>query len=174
MTNDQDPNPNEVGVERVTVVDAGRWKAIRLRALLDASSAFGATYAAVSQWSAADWDRRMLQLAGDRQAGYLAVDGDADVGMTGGALDDADPTRAGLISMWVAPAHRARGVGRLLVARVAAWARSRGATTLTLHVTSSNAGARRFYDQLGFAPTGRTEPYPNDPALVEFEMSRPL
>jgi len=31
-----------------------------------------------------------------------------------------------------------------------------------------------FYERLGFIRTGRTEPYPNDPALIEYEMSRPV
>jgi hypothetical protein len=29
-----------------------------------------------------------------------------------------------------------------------------------------------FYRRLGFEGTGRTEPYPNDPAVVEYEMVR--
>jgi len=39
-------------------------------------------------------------------------------------------------------------------------------------VTSSNHAAMEFYGRLGFSMTGRTEPYPNDPALMEYEMSR--
>ena len=34
--------------------------------------------------------------------------------------------------------------------------------------------SQRFYQQLGFTPTGRTEPYPNDAALIEFEMSQTI
>jgi ribosomal protein S18 acetylase RimI-like enzyme len=41
-------------------------------------------------------------------------------------------------------------------------------------VTSRNDAAMRFYERLGFKRTGRTEPYPDDPALVEYEMARPL
>ena len=31
--------------------------------------------------------------------------------------------------------------------------------------------AIHFYERLGFALTGRTEPYPNDPSLKELEMA---
>jgi len=31
-----------------------------------------------------------------------------------------------------------------------------------------------FHQRLGFTLTGRTEPYANDPALIEYEMSRPI
>ena len=41
-------------------------------------------------------------------------------------------------------------------------------------VTSSNDAAIRFYERLGFAKTGRVQPYPNDGALVEYEMGKDL
>jgi ribosomal protein S18 acetylase RimI-like enzyme len=72
--------------------------------------------------------------------------------------------------MWVAPTHRRRGVGQLLVNAVIDWARSRSARALSLMVTCTNDPAIRFYQQLGFTKTGRTEPYPNDSSLVEYEM----
>jgi ribosomal protein S18 acetylase RimI-like enzyme len=37
-------------------------------------------------------------------------------------------------------------------------------------VTCNNDGAIGFYERLGFKKTGRTEPYPNDDTLMEFEM----
>ena len=52
------------------------------------------------------------------------------------------------------------------------WARGRSARALQLMVTSNNEPAMRFYERLGFTRTGRTEPYPNDPAVIEFEMAR--
>jgi len=45
---------------------------------------------------------------------------------------------------------------------------------MRLMVTSNNAPAISFYLQLGFACTGRSEPYPNDASLVELEMLRRL
>jgi len=161
-------------VQLITPAEGCRWKALRLGALRDAPSAFGSTHAQVSRWSDAEWDRRVALLCGDSQAGYMACDGTADVGMAAGVLADGEPTRAALISMWVTPSHRGRGVGRLLVTRVADWSRSRGVRTLCLTVTSNNAVAVAFYQRLGFTMTGRTEPYPNDPALVELEMARAL
>ena len=102
------------------------------------------------------------------------MDGDVGCGIAGSFLDEDDRTRAHLISMWTAPTHRQQGVGRLLVNEIAIWARLRGADLLQLMVTSSNDAARLFYQRLGFARTGRTEPYPNDPGLIEYEMARAL
>jgi len=61
-----------------------------------------------------------------------------------------------------------------LVNEVLNWARRQDARTLLLMVTSNNDPAISFYRRLGFTHTGRTEPYPNDPARAEVEMSRPI
>src|SRR5215472_8981345 len=100
------------------------------------------------------------------------MDAGAACGIAGSFLDQSDPTRAHLISMWTAPTHRQRGIGRLLVNAVLNWVRGRNARVLQLMVTSNNEPAIRFYQRLGLTQTGRTEPYPNDPAVVEYEMSR--
>src|SRR5436305_12466252 len=65
---------------------------------------------------------------------FLAMDRDIACGIAGSFLDENDPTRAYLISMWTAPTHRQRGIGRLLVKEVLNWARSRNARILQLMV----------------------------------------
>ena len=54
------------------------------------------------------------------------------------------------------------------------WAGEQSFRVLKLAVTSNNETAIAFYMRFGFSLTGRTEPYPNDPALVECEMSKTL
>jgi ribosomal protein S18 acetylase RimI-like enzyme len=39
-------------------------------------------------------------------------------------------------------------------------------------VTSNNHAAIEFYERMGFSMTGNTEPYPNDPLIIEYEMSQ--
>lgn len=152
---------------------AGTLKAVRLSALLDTPTAFGSTYAVESQWSEAEWERRAAQWQSDRSTCYLAWDGDRACGIVAGFIDQADSTTAHLVSMWVAPEYRRCGVGQSLVESILEWARSRGVNTLVLTVTSNNDTAARFYERLGFAPTGQAGPYRNDPTLSEFVMSRP-
>lgn len=158
----------------ITTESAITLKSIRLRALQDAPLAFGSTYATESKVSDLVWKERAAQWNNDRAMGYIAWDGDEACGMARCLLDTDDATTAQLISIWVAPTHRSGGIGRLLVNSLIDWARTRSAERLRLMVTSNNDGAIRFYEQLGFSKTGRTEPYPNDAALVEFEMIRPL
>lgn len=153
---------------------AAAFKSVRLRALLDSPTAFGATHAGESQLTDAQWLHRARQCAGEANAGFLAMDGDTACGLVRATPDDQSAAVAWVESMWVAPSHRKQGVGRLLVNQIVVWARAKGLRTLKLSVTSNNEPAIRFYRGLGFIPTGQTEPYPHDPALVECEMALKL
>jgi ribosomal protein S18 acetylase RimI-like enzyme len=161
-------------LELITAHNVQAFKQVRLCALQDTPSAFGSTYANESRLTDADWLQRAARWNGERGIGFLAMDGSTACGIAGSFLDEIDSVRAHLISMWTAPAYRRSGIGRMLVDEIAAWARQRGAETLQLMVTSSNEPAILFYRRLGFTQTGRTEPYPNDANLIEYEMSRPL
>lgn len=163
-----------ITIDPVTQKNVSLFKKVRLRALQEAPYAFGSTYAKEAEFDDAEWLRRVERMNGERGIGFLAMDGEAGCGIVGAFLDANDATQAQLVSMWTAPAHRQRGVGRLLVNEVLVWARRRKACMLLLMVTSNNEAAIRFYEKLGFTRTGRTEPYPNDPAVLEYEMSRPV
>jgi ribosomal protein S18 acetylase RimI-like enzyme len=161
-----------IKVQPITQLNASTFKAVRLRALQEAPYAFGSTYTQESQFAESEWQTRVERMTGHRGAGFLAMDGETACGIVGSFLDQDDPTRAHLISMWTAPSHRQQGIGRLLVKEVLDWARRRNAHTVLLMVTSNNEPAIQFYERLGFSRTGRTEPYPIDPAVLEYEMSR--
>lgn len=163
-----------ITIEPITPRNVSVFKDVRLRALQDTPLAFGSTYADERKLTDADWLNRATRWNGERGVGFLAFDGGAPCGIAGSFLVETDPTQAKLISMWTAPTHRQRGVGRLLVHQVLNWARLRHVHTLLLMVTSVNDSAIRFYERLGFTRTGRTEPYPHDSAIIEYEMSLPI
>ena len=164
-----------ITIERITPQNVAAFKEVRLRALKGTPLAFGSTYAEELKLSDTDWLNRATRWNGERGVGFLAFDDrGTPCGIAGSFLVDADPTQARLISMWIAPARRQHGIGRLLVDAVRNWARTRQVHTLLLMVTSVNESAIGFYERLGFSCTGRTEPYPHDPAILEFEMSLPL
>ena len=150
------------------------YRSIKLEALLDAPSAFGSTYARELLFTNDEWLQRSKSFNGDTKILFLALDAGQPCGLIGSVLDETDPSKADVISMWVAPSHRRSGLGSALLDTVLDWARARGVGTLRLNVTSSNDAAIAFYQRYGFVKTGRTEPYPNDPALLEFEMMRPI
>jgi len=161
-----------ITLERITSQNAMVFKVVRLCALQDTPSAFGSTYARECQFADAEWVKRAGNMNGDSSIGFLAVDAGVACAIAACFLDQADATQGHLISMWTAPTHRQRGVGRLLVNEILGWARQREVRTLRLMVVCNNERAIKFYERLGFMRTGRTEPYPNDPALIEYEMSR--
>jgi ribosomal protein S18 acetylase RimI-like enzyme len=161
-------------LEQITPANSPAFKATRLQALQDAPLAFGSTYSDESRLSDEDWRQRATDWRSERSVGYLAMGKGVPCGLAGGFLDEKDPRKAHLISMWVAPAHRREGVGRALVDAIQTWAKGRGADSLLLTVTCNNETGLRFYERNGFTLTGNTEPYPNDSSLIELEMSRSL
>ena len=133
----------------------------------DAPYAFGSKYEREVNAGEDKWRSR---LAGRSQ--FVAeVDGDV-AGTAGGiASDDAS---AELISMWVAPSARGKGVGEMLVHVVLDWARDEGHPAVRLWVTEGNVAAERLYLRCGFARTGAAQPvFPGEPSM-EFEMERVL
>jgi GNAT superfamily N-acetyltransferase len=144
---------------------------IRLAALRDAPDAFGSTYAEQVEFTKEDWLNRIA-----RSTTFLAYVGEAatqPVGIAGGYQEH--PGVVELISMWVDPRARGRGVGEALITQVTDWARTQDeAATLHLWVTEINKAARRLYERCGFMPTGERQQLPSNPALTEIAMARPL
>jgi len=163
-----------IEIQPITQLNASAFKAIRLRALQEAPYAFGSTYEKESQFADSEWQTRVERMNGQRGVGFIAVDGEKACGIVGSFLDQDDSARAHLISMWTAPSHRQHGIGRKLVNTVLDWAGTRNVQTVLLMVTSNNESAIQFYERLGFTRTGRTQSYPNDPCVVEYEMSRTI
>jgi len=163
-----------VVLTQIVPSNASDFKAVRLTALQDSPTAFGSTYAKESQLSDADWLERTADWSGDRSVGYLAMDSGSPCGIAAAFLNERDPRIAHLISMWVAPAQRRARIGRMLIDAIDRWARERKVYTLQLMVTSCNNAAIEFYKRNGFSMTGNTKPYPNDPNLIEYEMSRAM
>jgi ribosomal protein S18 acetylase RimI-like enzyme len=163
-----------IELQPVSPANAMTMKSVRLRALKDSPTAFASKYEKESTLTNAEWVHRAgIWGSGDKSMAYLALDGDDACGIAAGYYPD-DGSGPYLVSMWVAPSHRRRAVGQQLVEAIIAWARSRGARQLLLDVTTNNEPAIRFYKKLGFTRTGKVQPYPNDPALQEYEMSKSL
>jgi GNAT superfamily N-acetyltransferase len=139
---------------------------VRLAALLDTPDWFWATYDEEVD-KPESWWRDFV----DAGAWFVAYIGQRPVGIAAGIrIDGLEESALQLISMWVEPESRGRGIGTKLIDAVKAWARSSGVRELHLQVTENNQTARRLYEQSGFEATGRTERLPRNPALVEHEM----
>lgn len=142
-------------IRRLSSADWARYRRIRLESLRDAPEAFGSTFDEALGRGEADW---RLQL--DALATFVAVANGSDIGTVRGGPDQDDIRTAFLLSMWVAPAHRGRGVGDRLVQTVIDWARSEACSRLILDVADHNHPALALYTRAGFRPTGETGTLP--------------
>jgi ribosomal protein S18 acetylase RimI-like enzyme len=167
-----------IHLRTITPETALIFKAVRLRALRDSPQAFSSTYAKESALPDKEWIKRSERWKGDSAIGYLAMaepgDGEACGLVACYAEKDGDTPRGHVISMWVDPAFRRAGVGKMLIDALKNWARSRSLEELNLMVTSVNRSAIDFYEHIGFRMSGKIGPYPNDQAILEYEMLLPL
>jgi GNAT superfamily N-acetyltransferase len=155
-------------VRATTLDDWQALREIRLQALRDAPDAFASTYAREIAFEPAEWHRRAT-----RDGSFLAFLPEVTPAGLAGGIEE-EPGVVELVSMFIRPRARGRGVGEALVDAVAAWARNRNAGSVHLWVTETNKHARRLYERCGFTITGERQPLPSNPALGELGMTRPL
>ena len=161
-----------VEVRRITTLEGARLKQVRLAALEEAPSAFGSTYLSEANRTDAEWAQRAVAGSrGNDRATFFAQLDDELVGLAGGYREEPSSPIVDLVSMWVAPHVRGRGVGTLLVDAVTAWALETNATSIALWVTHGNTFAERLYGSKGFIATGEVQPLPSDSSRDEFRMT---
>jgi ribosomal protein S18 acetylase RimI-like enzyme len=149
-----------IEVRRIGEDDWQAWRSLRLAALATDPDAFGSTLA---EWSGPkDLEPRWrARLAGSPFSALLELDG-RPAGMVGAFGAGA---AVELVSLWVAPPARGRGLGEAAIAAVAAFA---GARDVVLSVRAANAAAIRLYLRCGFLDEG---PSADEP--LERRMRRP-
>ena len=112
------------------------------------------------------WSPAMLRQTLDGLALVAMLPGGAVVGylFATAAADEAE-----ILNLAVQPAHRRRGVARLLTESALAELREIGARRVFLEVRESNVEAQRFYEIMGFRWVGRRRGYyrhPREDALL--------
>jgi ribosomal protein S18 acetylase RimI-like enzyme len=142
-----------IEVQQLGAADWRLWRQLRRQALVESAAAFSSTLA---QWigpgdTEERWRARFSNVPFNV---VLRLDG-APAGMVG-AYVRADDT-VELISMWVAPFARGRGVGGAAVRAVLGWADPR---EVVLSVKADNKPAIALYQRHGFVDEGQS---PDDP-----------
>ena len=139
-------------------IAADEWRVLRelrLAALADSPEAFGQPLSEAAAQPDSEWiSASRAASSGDRRAWFIAWDRDRPVGLVQARRRPPDDCL--VFSMWVSPAVRRAGVGRLLLDEVDRWAASWGARAVVLWVAAGNDAATRFYERIGFVglPTG--------------------
>ena len=160
-------------IRRIRADEWSEWRDLRLRALRDAPSAFGSTFAISEAYLDSEWQARTRRGALSRElAIFISENGDLLDGCA--ALEEGEDGEGWLLSMWVVPQARGNGIGEALIGAVVARAQELGLNQVKLHVNATNSQAIALYERGGFAATGLKMPMERDASIIESEMSRPV
>ena len=156
-----------IQVRRLSGDDWEAFRALRLAALQDSPDAFGSTYEGERDLPETHWRARTATTA----AGFLD---DVPAGLVGWFIADQEPDTLHMVSMWVAPDARRRGIGRALVAEVLHLAKELDVERVGLYVVTTNTDAAALYTQMGFKRGGPDEPMGEKPHILEYRMYAPI
>lgn len=147
------------------------YRAIRLRALLEAPDAFGSTLAREQALALDTWAARVAKAAVSGIDCPLVADAGGEfVALAWARVDADDAAIVNLFQMWVAPEWRAQGVAGALLRRAIGWAEARGAHAMQLGVNCANGAAVSLYAHAGFVALGAPFPMRDGTELLEQTM----
>lgn len=141
-----------IGVRELESDDWRLWRCLRQLALAEAPAAFGS---ALADWTGAgDIEERWRARLEDVPVNLVITFDGAPAGMVSVAAPDTDGM-VELISMWVAPEARGRGVGDEAVRQAIVWATRRFPNCgMRLSVKAGNRHAVGLYQRHGFVDVG--------------------
>jgi ribosomal protein S18 acetylase RimI-like enzyme len=148
----------------LTPIGPDDWRTLRelrARVLSIDPDAFGSTLELEQEYDEAHWRDRL-----DRGYSVVALLDHRPVGL--GGLFEVRPGFSMVVSMWVAPEARCRGIGRMILDDVLSAVPS--GNRVLLWVTDGNSSARRLYERAGFVDTGEQEPLRPGSPLTKCEM----
>jgi GNAT superfamily N-acetyltransferase len=169
--------PAGIRIRRFAAHEWPAYRALRLRSLADAPTAFGSSLAAEEAWAHELWMARLTAAAVSGRDCPLVAESaesaEADGALLGLLWAKCDADDAGIVNlfqMWVAPEARGRGVAAALLDEALAWARSIGARLVQLGVVCDNSAAVQLYTRAGFRKVGALAPIRPGSALLEQTM----
>jgi len=105
------------------------------------------------------------------RAGSVALVAEDGGVLAGFAIGHRRGAKGHIVTIDIAPGFRRRGAGKLLLAELLRRLGAGGAKLIRLEVDARNAGAIRFYEQMGFRATRELKDY-YDAGIDGLEMVR--
>jgi ribosomal protein S18 acetylase RimI-like enzyme len=142
-------------VRRIAADQGAVLRELRTASLREAPYAFGATLEdALSADTATFHATAANHAVSTAAASFILYTEGHPAGLIEAHFEDGAARRAFVGELWVAPAVRHLRGGELLVNTASAWLASEGAHEVYAWVADANRTAMRFYERLGFGPTG--------------------
>jgi len=145
------------------LADVPQYRELRLFALQDAPTAFGADYIMSLNASKNHWENRLKP--SEDSIIFLAEHENNLVGIMGIQRGERPKTRhsADIWGVYVRPEYRGFRIARALIESCIIWAKSHEVVIVKLAVVTSNASAIRCYERCGF------KTYGTDPRVLFYE-----
>ncbi|MGF6599310.1 GNAT superfamily N-acetyltransferase [Paraburkholderia sp. GAS448] len=142
-------------VRRIAADQGAVFRELRTASLREAPYAFGETLEDALSADASTFDATAADHAVSMTAtSFILYTEGHPAGLIGACFEDTAVRRAFVSELWVAPAVRHLRGGELLVNTASEWLASEGALEIYAWVADANRTAMRFYERLGFGPTG--------------------
>lgn len=172
MNNLADDN-QEILITKLPVSEWQSYKALRLRALKEETKAFSSRYEDQAKQPDEHWQNR---LAAGKHMLFAKLGGQL-VGMMVGYVPDPDKdkTTANIVSVYVAPEVRGKGISKKLLETLLKELKEDGVIKTILTVNKDQLVAVHLYQSFGFIITGEEEGIMADGlSHTEFLMSKQL
>src|SRR5260370_30266509 len=146
-------------VRRIAADQGATYRELRTASLREAPYAFDETLEEALSADGATFDAIAARHAvSDISTSFILYTEGPPAGLIGAYFDETPQRRAFVCALWVAPAVRHLRGGELLVNTASAWLASHGAHEVHALIADTNRNAMRFYERLGFGPTGEHVP----------------
>jgi GNAT superfamily N-acetyltransferase len=155
-------------VSRIATHQGSVLRELRTASLREAPHAFGETLEDTLLVEPAYFDETAAaHAASPRLATFLLYTEGHPCGLVHAYVEESADARAFVSGLWVAPAVRHLRGGELLVNVAAQWLAEQGAIEVHAWIADENRTAMRFYERLGFGPTGDRRAMPANEAEAE-------
>jgi GNAT superfamily N-acetyltransferase len=155
-------------VSRIADEQGAVLRELRTASLREAPYAFGETLAEALLVEPSSFDETAsLHAHSPRLATFLLYTEGHPCGLVHAYIEEGETGRAFVNALWVAPAVRHLRGGELLVNVALQWLAGQGAQEVHAWIAEENRTAMRFYERLGFGPTGDRRAMPSNDAGAE-------
>lgn len=154
MIRSMDTPRGVIVIREATLADAEQFRELRLFALQESPTAFGADYRTSLNHPMSHWENRLKP---DPNGTIIIAEQNAQlIGMTGIRQGESAKTKhaASIWGVFIRPEYRGLHIGEGLIEMGCAWAKARGVETVKLAVVTTNTPAIRCYERIGFKRYG--------------------